>query len=134
MPHVRDLRPEPESESDMGAAAAAVVVAEKRMVEVFEIAGATSPDTARTPDELGVDPSSLGWRRLRNRAVVRETSPDSGRYYLDREVWRAVRRTRQRLVIVLAVVVLAIWLYVATGAVLRGSARMHDTSAPAARG
>ncbi len=96
------------------------------MAEVFEIAGATSPETARTPDELGVDASSLGWRRLHNRAVVRETSPGSGRYYLDVEVWRAVRRTRRRLIVVLLVLILGAWLYFATVAVLRGSARMQQ--------
>ena len=82
----------------MGAAAAAVAIAERRMVEAFELAGATSAAAARTPDEVGVETSSLGWRRLTNRAVIREAEPGSGRYYLDREVWQAVRRTRMRLV------------------------------------
>ena len=119
----------------MGAAAAAVAVAERRMVEAFELAGATSVAAARSPDEVGVDPSSLSWRRLTNRAVIREAAPGSGRYYLDREVWQAVRRTRMRLVVVLILIVLAAWFYIATMGVLRSSARMQharpDSTTPA---
>jgi hypothetical protein len=120
----------------MGAAAGAVVVAERRMVEAFERAGATSAASARTPDEVGVDTFSLGWRRLTNRAVIREATPGTGRYYLDREVWQAVRRTRMRLVVVVLVVLLGVWLYVATMGLLRSSARMRqsrpDSAAPSA--
>lgn len=119
----------------MGAAAAAVVVAERRIVEAFEVAGATSVAAARTPEEVGVDPSSLGWRRLTNRAVIREAAPGSGRYYLDRAVWQAVRRTRMRLLVVVVVVLFGLWLYLATMGILRSSARMRqarpDSSAPA---
>jgi hypothetical protein len=103
----------------MGAAAAAIAMRERRMVEAFELAGATSPDRARTPDELRVDPSSIGWRRLRDRAVIREESAGSGRYYLDREVWAAVRRMRMRLVAILLVVGVLIWVLV----VFLGSSR-----------
>ena len=121
----------------MGAAAAAVAIAERRIVEAFELAGATSAATARTPAEVGVEPASLGWRRLTNRAVVREAAPGSGRYYLDREVWQAVRRTRMRLVVILVVILLGVWLYVATMGILRSSAQMRtprpDSSAPPAR-
>ena len=109
----------------MGAAAAAVAIAERRMVEAFELAGATSAATARTPDEVGVETSSRSWHRLTNRAVIREAAPGSGRYYLDREVWQAVRRTRMRLVVVLIVIVLGAWFYIATMGVLRSSARMQ---------
>ena len=108
----------------MGAAAAAVVVAERRMVEAFERAGATSPAAARTPDELGLDTWSLGWRRLTDRAVIREAAPESGRYYLDLEVWQAVRRTRRRLLLVVVVILLGVWFYIATYGVLRASAKM----------
>ena len=110
----------------MGAAAGAVVVAERRMVEAFELAGATSIATARTPEEVRVDPSSLGWRRLTKRAVIREAAPGSGRYYLDREVWQAVRRTRMRLVVVFVLILLGVWFYIATMGVLRSSARMQQ--------
>jgi len=120
----------------MGAAAAAVAIAERRIVEAFEVAGATSVATARTPDEVGVDPASLSWRRLTSRAVVREAAPGSGLYYLDREVWQAVRRTRMRLVIVFLVILLGAWFYIATMGVLRSSSRLQhakpDSSTPAA--
>ena len=109
----------------MGAAAAAMVVAERRMIEAFERAGATSAATALTPDEVGVETSSLGWRRLTNRAVIREAAPGSGRYYLDREVWQAVRRTRMRLIVILILILLGAWFYIATMGVLRSSARMQ---------
>ena len=116
----------------MGAAAAAVAIAERRMVEAFELAGATSAAAARTPDEVGVDTASLSWRRLTSRAVVREAAPGSGLYYLDREVWQAVRRTRMRLVIVLIVIILGAWIYIATTGILRSSSRMQQTNPDAA--
>jgi len=109
----------------MGAAAAAVAIAERRIVEAFERAGATSVTSARTPDEVGVDTASVGWRRLTNRAVVREAPPGSGRYYLDREVWQAVRRTRMRLVVVLVIILLGAWFYIATMGILRTSANLR---------
>ena len=108
----------------MGAAAAAVAIAERRLVEAFENVRATSPDTARTPDELGVDTESIGWRRLTNRAVVRESARGSGRYYLDREVWLAVRRTRMRMLVVLILVLIGILLYLTTVAT-RNAARRN---------
>ena len=108
----------------MGAAAAVVVAAERRMVEAFERAGATSPASGRTPDELGLDTWSLGWRRLTDRAVIREAAPGTSRYYLDLEVWRAVRRSRRRLLVVIVVILLGAWLYIATVGVLRASAKM----------
>jgi hypothetical protein len=121
----------------MGAAAAAVVVAERRMVEAFVRAGATSAESALTPDEVGVETSSLGWRRLTNRAVIREAAPGSGRYYLDREVWQAVRRTRMRLLVVVVVALLGLWLYLATMGILRSSARLRqsrpDSATPSVR-
>ena len=120
----------------MGAAAAAVAIAERRMVEAFERAGATSPAAARTPDEVGVDTSSFGWRRLTNRAVIREAAPGSGRYYLDREVWQAVRRTRMRILVILILIVLGAWFYIATMGILRSSSRMRqsrpDSAVPSA--
>ena len=118
----------------MGAAAAAVVVAERRIVEAFERAGATSSTAGRSPDELGVETSSLGWRRLTSRAVIREAAPASGRYYLDLEVWRAVRRSRMRFAVILIVILLGVWFYIATVGILRSSARMGhprpDSPAP----
>jgi hypothetical protein len=92
----------------MGAAAAIILSRERRLVETFEQAGVTSPESARAPDQLNVDTQGLGWRRLRERAVVREAGPGSGRYYLDVEVWEAVSRQRKRMMIVMLVLVAVI--------------------------
>lgn len=92
----------------MGGAGAVIVIKERHMVEAFKRAGATSPDRAVLPSELSVGAHGIGWRRLRERAVVRESSPGSGLFYLDIEVWQALRRTRWRLIVVLMVVGLAV--------------------------
>jgi hypothetical protein len=56
-----------------------------------------SPDRAQSYTPIGLG-ESLALRRLRNHAVIREATP--GAYYLDEEVWAAVRRTRLRLLTV----------------------------------
>ena len=90
----------------MGAAAAAVILMrERHVVEAFERAGATSPDRAISAQDVAIDETGIGWRRLRERAIVREAAP--GRFYLDVEVWQANRRMRRRLVFVMLVVLLA---------------------------
>jgi hypothetical protein len=82
----------------MGAAAAAAILRrrEQEVIDDFRAAGATAPERAQSYTAIGLG-DSLAIRRLRNRAVIREAAP--GTYYLDEEVWAAVRRTRQRLVI-----------------------------------
>jgi hypothetical protein len=82
----------------MGAVAAAAIMRrrEQQVIDDFRSAGATSPERAQSYTAIGLG-DSLAIRRLRNRAVIRESAP--GTYYLDEEVWAAVRRTRQRLVI-----------------------------------
>lgn len=95
----------------MGAVAVAVIVAKEReIVEAFRDVGATSPERGVTLDQVGVD-ERIGFRRLRQHAVIREASP--GRYYLDEEVWTAVRATRRRV----ALVLLAIGALLAAGGV-----------------
>jgi hypothetical protein len=89
----------------MGAAAAVILMRERRVVEAFERAGATSPDRAIPANDVNVDESGIGWRRLRERAIVREATP--GRFYLDVEVWQANRRMRHRIAFILAVLLLA---------------------------
>ena len=102
----------------MGADAAVILIKERRMAEAFERAGATSPDRAVLPSDLSVGAHGVGWRRLRERAVVRESSPGSGLFYLDVEVWQALRRTRRRLIVVAIVVALATWgIFIWRGAV-----------------
>jgi len=80
----------------MGAAvvAAAMRRREQEVIDNFRAAGATSPDRAQSYTAIGLG-ETLAVRRLRNRAVIREAAP--GVYYLDEEVWAAVRRTRLRL-------------------------------------
>ena len=83
----------------MGAAvvAAAMRRREQEVIDDFRASGATSPDRAQSYTAVGVG-ETLAVRRLRNRAVIREAAP--GVYYLDEEVWAAVRRTRLRLLTV----------------------------------
>ena len=99
----------------MATAAAVIVMKERHIVEAFERAGATEPSRGRSPAELDVDPNGIGWRRLRDRAVVRESSPGTGLYYLDVEVWQATRRTRHRVMVLMLIVLLAILAMMVTG-------------------
>jgi hypothetical protein len=92
----------------MGAAAAIILLKERQVVEAFERAGATSPEHAMDPAHIGVEQDGIGWRRLRDHAVVRETSPGSGRYYLDVEVWHALRRMRRRMLAVLLAIMIVL--------------------------
>ena len=79
----------------MGAAVAAVLLRrEREVVEDFRTAGATSRESAQSYTAIGLG-QSLGLKRLRDRAVIREAAP--GTYYLDEEVWTAVGRTRRRI-------------------------------------
>lgn len=79
---------------------------ERHVVEHFRQAGAVSPSRAVRLDDLH-ERHGLGLRRLRNRAVIREATPDH--FYLDEEVWDALGRTRRRVSIaVLALIVLLI--------------------------
>lgn len=89
----------------MGAAIAAVIMRKERdVIDQLRYMGAISPATARPIYELGVE-EDIGFRKLRNREVVRE--PEPGYFYLDEGVWTAVRRTRRRLIlVVLALAVL----------------------------
>jgi hypothetical protein len=82
----------------MGAPAIAAVILrkERELVDLFRSAGATSPSTARSLNEVGVE-QAWPLSRLRRRAIVREAAP--GRYYLDEEVWTAMRGMRQRIVL-----------------------------------
>src|SRR5438093_6894745 len=89
----------------MGAAAAVILMRERQVVEAFERAGALSPERAVSASDINVDDSGIGWRRLRERAIVREAA--AGRFYLDVEVWQATRRTRRRVALALAIVLLA---------------------------
>jgi hypothetical protein len=98
----------------MGVAVAAIVMMkERQIVEAFERAGATTPGSARPFDTLDVEVHGVGMRRLRDRAVIREAAP--GHFYLDAEVWQAVRRQRHRLAMVI-ILLIALPLAVLVGA------------------
>jgi hypothetical protein len=92
---------------------------ERHVVEHFRAAGAISPATATRLDDLH-ERHGLGLRRLRKRAVIRESTPDH--FYLDEEVWRALGRTRRRVSIaVLALIVLLIVAVLAVGRLIAPS-------------
>ena len=89
----------------MGAAAAVIIIKERRLVEAFSAAAATSPERARTVESLGIESDASSLKRLQKNAVIREGAP--GRYYLDTASWEALRRMRRRMMIVLIMIVIA---------------------------
>ncbi|MBA2684277.1 MAG: hypothetical protein H0U66_07300 [Gemmatimonadaceae bacterium] len=98
-----------------GPAVAIILIKERHVAEAFDRAGAISTDSARAPEDLGVGVHGVGWRRLTNRAIMREGAP--GRWYLDVPSWNATRRLRrQRLIILLALVLaVAAWMIYTRG-------------------
>lgn len=102
----------------MGAPAIAAIMRRREMevVDDFRAAGAISRETAQSYTAIGLG-QSLGLKRLRERAVIREAAPGTGTYYLDEEVWVAVRRTRRRIAAVLLVVVALMLLGVLMGTI-----------------
>lgn len=98
----------------MGAAAAVAIMRrrEQEVVDDFRAAGAISPATAQSYNAIGLG-ESMAIRRLHDRAVIREAAP--GLWYLDEEVWTAVRRTRRRVALVMVVVVLMLFAGFALG-------------------
>ncbi len=90
----------------MGGAVAAIIIRkEKDLVAHFQRARALSPATAQSPGALGIE-EGTALRRLRDRAVIREGAP--GTLYLDEPSWQALRRTRQRMVAVMLIIVIAL--------------------------
>ena len=102
----------------MGAAAVAAILRrrEQEVVDDFRAAGATSPATAQSYTAIGIG-ESIAIKRLHNRAVIREAAP--GTYYLDEEVWAAVRRTRRRLVSVMLSIIALFVLGLVLGVIKR---------------
>jgi hypothetical protein len=91
----------------MGAAAAAIIIKrEKDLVEHFRRAGATTPQTAQSPDALGVEDDNFIWRTLVKSAVIRAGT--SGDYYLDEPSWEAMGRRRRRLAVIMVVAAVAL--------------------------
>jgi hypothetical protein len=105
----------------MGAAAAIILRKEKDIVSAYRGAGATSPDRARSPEQLDIG-RRLAFERLVQRAVLRDTG--DGRYYLDEPSWEALRGIRRRMMLVIALVVAgALLVLVSTGVVTFGARR-----------
>jgi hypothetical protein len=75
------------------------------LVRRFEEAGALSPDSARSLERIGLaDDRTV--HRLRERLVIRHAEGD--RFYVDEEVWAALRKRRRRHASVAAIVALAL--------------------------
>ena len=91
----------------MGAGAIAAMIArrEREVVDDFRAAGATSPERAQSYTASGFG-ATVAIKRLHNHAVIREAAP--GTFYLDEEVWEAVRRTRMRIGMVLILSLVAV--------------------------
>jgi hypothetical protein len=102
----------------MGAPAIAAILRrrEQEVVDDFRAVGAISPKTAQSYNAIGLG-DSLAIKRLRNRAVIREAAP--GTYYLDEEVWAAVRRARQRVAIVIVSMLALVLLGILLGIIKR---------------
>ena len=98
----------------MGAAAAIAItrMKEREVVDDFRAAGALTPATAQSYTAMGFG-ESRAIKRLHDSAVIREASP--GLYYLDEEVWIAVRRNRRRRALMIGLVLALICLGFAVG-------------------
>jgi hypothetical protein len=82
------------------------------VVDDFRAAGATSPATSQSYTAVGIG-ESMALKRLHDRAVIREAAP--GIYYLDEEVWTAVRRIRRRIAMVMLAIVILLFVGAALG-------------------
>ena len=91
----------------MGGAVAIILIKERHIVDAFQRAGATSPDRAVIPSDLNVHDGRVSWRRLRSRAVLRESAEGSGLFWLDVEPWKAVHRSRRRAAFALLIAIIA---------------------------
>jgi hypothetical protein len=100
----------------MGAAAVVAMMRrrEREVVDDFRAARAVSPSTAQSYTAVGLG-ESMALKRLRDRAVIREAG--LGTYYLDEGVWEAVRRTRQRIAMILIPILILLMLGLALGVI-----------------
>ena len=98
----------------MGAAAAIAIMRlkERQVVDDFRAAGAITPSTAQSYAGMGFG-ETRAIKRLHDSAVIREASP--GLYYLDEEVWSAVRRNRRRRGIMIGTLLALIFIGLAVG-------------------
>ncbi len=82
--------------------AGGIVRKEKKIVEVFRSADATSWDRATTAALLGVN-EGLAFRILLRQSILRRV--DDGRLYLDEPAWQLHEAFRRRLAVTLVVAV-----------------------------
>lgn len=82
---------------------AIIIGKERRMVGRLVSAGAVSKESAKTLESMGLH-GGLILHRLRERAVIRETTP--GHFYVDLESWEAVRHMRRRAASVIGILAL----------------------------
>jgi hypothetical protein len=85
---------------------------ERQVVDDFRAVGALTPSTAQSYAALGFG-EARAIKRLHDSAVIREASP--GLYYLDEEVWIAVRHNRRRRGVIVASIFALIFLGLAVG-------------------
>ena len=72
---------------------AVVVRRQRKIVEQFQAAGATSADRATTPAALGVQ-EGMAFRQLRRHAILQEAGGQ--RFFVDTARWAAHRQRRWR--------------------------------------
>jgi hypothetical protein len=98
----------------MGAAAAIAIMRmkEREVVDDFRAAGALTPSTAQSYTAMGFG-ESRAVKRLHDSAVIRQAAP--GLFYLDEEVWIAVRRNRRRRALMIGAVLALIFVGLAVG-------------------
>jgi len=85
---------------------------EREVVDDFRAAGALTPSTAQSYTAMGFG-ETRAVKRLHDSAVIREAAP--GLYYLDEEVWLAVRRNRRRRALMVGSVLVLIFIGLAVG-------------------
>ncbi len=91
---------------------AAIILKQNKLMRTFRDAGAVSPDTARSVQELGVR-NSWVFRRLVSRGVFILVGTE--RYYMDEQIAEAFvgqRRTRALVITALVLLAFVIWLLV----------------------
>jgi hypothetical protein len=109
----------------MGAAPVIIIRRERDVVASYRGAGATSPETARSPEELDLS-HRLAFDRLVRRAVLRDAG--GGRYYLDEASWKATNGMRRRFIIIaLAILLVMFAILISSGviAINTGIPKLH---------
>jgi hypothetical protein len=89
--------------------AAAIILKQNRLMRQFRVAGATSPATARTPEDIGC---RLGWifRRMVARSVFIPIG--DGKFYMDEDATSSFVQRRRIKAIVLLGVILLVFIFV----------------------